>query len=146
MVRSLCLPDFPYIYQRCPLNQPAKVRIVRDVQFVNMTETLRNAGNSADGYTLFEGKTKLSALDRLRFNIGLTPEQNSTVPADYTSGSPLAMPGEYWLAWKSYIFLKIEGWIDLDGDGMAETGVALHLGSDEVMKSISPWTINMALT
>ncbi|MBK8503751.1 MAG: hypothetical protein IPL46_16980 [Saprospiraceae bacterium] len=129
------LTRFSVYISEMSLESDEQSQIVNDVQFVNMTETLKNASSSAQGYTLFEGKSKLKSIDQLRFNIGLTPGQNSTVPADHASGNPLAMPGEYWLAWKSYIFLKIEGWIDLDGDGMAETGVALHLGSDEVMKS-----------
>ena len=57
------------------------------------------------------------------------------MPADHPSGNPLANSGEYWLAWNSYIFFKIEGYIDLDGDDEPETGVALHLGSDEVMRA-----------
>ncbi len=110
---------------------------LKDVQFINLTETLKNSGSSAQGYTIFDGAIDLASVDRVDFNIGLTPGQNATVPADHPPGHPLAMPGEYWLAWQSYIFTKIEGWIDLDGDGMAETGVALHLGSDEVKKAIS---------
>ena len=36
----------------------------------------------------------------------------------------------------SYIFLKIEGNIDLDSDGAAETGIALHTGSNEALRRI----------
>lgn len=110
---------------------------LEDVQLINMTETLRSSAGSEMGYLIYSGKSKLTSVEQLHFNLGLTPEQNGTIPADHNSGTPLAMAGEYWLAWESYIFTKIEGWIDLDADGMAETGVALHLGSDEVMKSFS---------
>ncbi|MCB0687074.1 MAG: hypothetical protein KDC53_11125 [Saprospiraceae bacterium] len=110
---------------------------LKDVQMLNMTETLRSQEGTADGLLVYAGKTKLSSINQLDFNLGLTPEQNSTIPADYDSGTPLSLASEYWLAWESYIFTKIEGWIDLNGDGVAEEGVALHLGSDEVMKSFS---------
>jgi hypothetical protein len=108
---------------------------IDDVRLINMTETLQSEQTSAQGILIYSGKIKGNSIDQIHFNLGLTPEQNSTVPADHDPGTPLAMAGEYWLAWKSYIFTKIEGWIDLDGDGMAETGVALHLGSDQAMRS-----------
>lgn len=110
---------------------------LEEVRLVNLTETLRSMITSNEGYTIYQGETNLSSIQNLHFNFGLTTAQNKTIPADYPSGHPLAMPGEYWLAWESYIFTKIEGWIDLNNDGMAETGVALHLGSDEAMKSFT---------
>lgn len=112
-------------------------QLIEEIQLINMTETQRSEESSEQGYLIYSGKTNLNSIDQIHFNLGLTPEQNSTVPADHDPGTPLAMAGEYWLAWESYIFTKIEGWIDLDNDGMAETGVALHLGSNEVMKSFS---------
>ncbi|NND33680.1 MAG: hypothetical protein HKN76_13915 [Saprospiraceae bacterium] len=109
--------------------------VIDDVRFVNLTESHRTAKLAAQGLLLYQEDLEMDGVKNLRFNIGLTEEQNKTVPADYPSGHPLAMPGEYWLAWDSYIFFKIEGKIDLDEDGIAEAGVALHLGSDQVMRS-----------
>jgi hypothetical protein len=110
---------------------------IADVAFVNFSESHRTAESASEGYLLYNDKVDFGSIESLQFNVGLTPEQNRTVPADYASGTPLAMPGEYWLAWDSFIFVKIEGRIDLDGDGITEEGVALHLGSDQVMQSFS---------
>ncbi len=112
-------------------------QLLHEVHFADLTTSHRDLSSASSGYLLFGGETSLSRVSSIDFNVGLTPEQNSTVPADYSSGDPLAMTGEYWLAWNSYIFVKIEGWIDLNNDGAPETGVALHLGSDDAMSTIS---------
>jgi len=43
---------------------------------------------------------------------------------------------EYWPGWNSYVFCKVEGVIDFDGDGTPETDFALHLGADEALVNI----------
>ena len=80
---------------------------IADVAFINLSESHRTAESATEGYVLYDEKVDLGRINTLHFNIGLTPEQNRTVPADHPSNSPLAMPGEYWLAWDSYIFFKI---------------------------------------
>lgn len=134
--KTFVLTKFSTYLSNITLQSGNETRLVEEVRLINLTETLRNSASSLEGFTIFKGETGLNSIDQMRFNIGLTPEQNRKLPADYPSGHPLALPGEHWLAWSSYIFVKIEGWIDLDDDGMAETGVALHLGADQVMKSI----------
>ncbi len=109
---------------------------ITDVDFINLTESHATATKAADGYQYVNDEVDLDQIDEISFNLGLTESQNQTVPADHPAGSPLAKPGEYWVAWDSYIFVKIEGWIDLDDDGQVETGIALHLGSDQVMRPI----------
>lgn len=135
--KTFILTKFSTYMSDLTVQSGSQEETLEEVLLINMTETMRTSAGSEQGYLVYSGKTKLNSIDRIHFNLGLTPEQNSTIPADHTPGTPLAMPGEYWLAWESFIFTKIEGWIDLDGDQMAETGVALHLGSDEVLKSFS---------
>ncbi len=132
--KTFILTKFSTYLSNITLQSGNETRLLEEVRLINLTETLRNTAGSLEGFTIFKGETGLNSADRIHFNIGLTPEQNRKLPADYPPGHPLAMPGEHWLAWSSYIFVKIEGWIDLDDDGMAETGVALHLGADQVMK------------
>ena len=43
----------------------------------------------------------------------------------------MADGGNYWDSWQSYIFAKLEGKIDKDGDGVFETGITLHTGGNE---------------
>ncbi len=62
---------------------------------------------------------------------------NAKVPADFSSDNVLSNAAEYWAGWKSYVFAKVEGFIDLDGDGDEETGFALHLGGDDAYRAVS---------
>jgi len=110
---------------------------LKEIDFVNLSQSHADEANAAEGYLYLQEEIPFSNIDQISFNIGLTPKQNETVPADYVSGEPLARPGEYWVAWDSYIFVKIEGWVDLDGDGAVETGIALHMGSNNVMRNVS---------
>ncbi len=113
------------------------VQEIEPVDFVNLTSSHTDLSSSMEGFQYRTDKVDVSKIEEISFNMGLTESQNQSVPADYASGHPLARPGEYWVAWDSYIFAKIEGWIDLDNDGEAETGIALHLGSNEVMQEIN---------
>ena len=66
----------------------------------------------------------------LRFNLGLTDEQDALQPADFAVGHPLSEPAEYWVDWGSYIFLKVEGRADTLADGNArfDQGFVYHVG------------------
>ncbi len=66
----------------------------------------------------------------IRFNLGLTPEQDALQPKDYAPAMPLAKSSEYWVDWGSYIFLKIEGKVDTLADGKArfDHGFVYHVG------------------
>ena len=74
--------------------------------------------------------------ESLSFNFGLTDAQNATTPEDYNSSSPLSLSGEYWSNWGSYVYVKVEGRIDLDGDGISD-GFALHLGSETARRNLT---------
>lgn len=66
----------------------------------------------------------------LRFNLGLTEEQDALQPRDFAADHPLAEPSEYWVDWGSYIFLKIEGRSDTlaDGRAMFDQSFVYHIG------------------
>ncbi|MBX2817850.1 MAG: hypothetical protein KTR24_17725 [Saprospiraceae bacterium] len=110
--------------------------LLKEVDFVNPSAGHLSSESAAGGYPYIETKVDLETIKDVSFNLGLTEAQNESVPADFSTDHPQSKPGEYWLAWDSYIFIKIEGWVDLDDDGDAETGMNLHLGSDAVMRPI----------
>lgn len=66
----------------------------------------------------------------MRFNLGLTPEQDAQRPQDFAAGHPLANASEYWVDWGSYIFLKVEGRADTLADGRArfDQSFVYHVG------------------
>lgn len=111
--------------------------LLKDAVMINLGASHSSPELSQQGYTYNIENIPVEKLESLRFNIGLSPSLNAKTPADYEPGHPLAASGEYWIGWKSYIFAKIEGFIDLDNDGTAETTFALHLGSDPIKRTVS---------
>lgn len=84
-----------------------------------------------DGQSSFTADdVPVGAYTGLRFNLGLTAEQDAQQPVDYAPGHPLADPAEYWVDWGSYVFLKIEGRADTLDDGLArfDQGFVYHVG------------------
>lgn len=127
---------FSFFISDLTLGDGKKSIEVIDVDYLNPTRSHLTTADALNGLTYDLGKQPISKISEVSFGIGVDPDQNATVPADYPSGDPLARPGEYWLAWDSYIFFKIEGFVDADGDGAPETSVALHVGSDEAMREV----------
>jgi hypothetical protein len=68
----------------------------------------------------------------INFGIGIPKNLNSILPKDFSFPDGMADAGNFWDAWQSYIFAKLEAKIDKDNDGVFETGVTLHTGGDDV--------------
>lgn len=68
----------------------------------------------------------------LNFGIGVPKTKNAILPKDFSFPDGLADSGNFWDSWQSYIFAKLEGKIDKDGDGIFETGITLHTGGNDV--------------
>lgn len=79
----------------------------------------------------------------ISFGVGVSRDLNATTPSDYSSSHPLAESGDYWNAWESYIFTKIEGKVDLEQNGSFGLGVVYHIGSDDLYRTI---TFNKAIS
>lgn len=64
----------------------------------------------------------------IRLGIGVVNNLNSTHPGDYKPGHPLSE--NYWSAAMGYVFSKIEGTADLDGDGTFSEKLTFHSGAN----------------
>lgn len=113
--------------------------VLSEVEYLDMTDTHVSLDGAIEGLTLELGSTAISDVSRLRFNVGLNAAQNNTVPEDYRSTSPLSRSAEYWRSWESFIFIKMEGSIDYNQNGISDNGEGflLHLGSNAVMRPIT---------
>ncbi len=69
-------------------------------------------------------------IKNLRLGFGVDSVDNSNPPSLQIATSPLFNGLNYWDAWNSFIFMKIEGKYDRDGDGIFETPFALHSGGN----------------
>ncbi|MCR9287933.1 MAG: hypothetical protein NXI23_11150 [Bacteroidetes bacterium] len=101
-------------------------------------EEAHDEASAALGYTyilpMAEGN-----FESIQFGLGVPPEQNAMRPADFPIENPLSKSGEYWDSWSSYIFTKIEGKADINGDpnDFSEELIALHMGGNEAFRAIT---------
>lgn len=112
---------------------------VSEVEFIDLTDSHIDMVSAINGYNFTLEDLGIEDYNRVSFNIGLTDEQNATVPEDYNSDSPLSKSGEYWRSWQSYIYIKLEGHIDYNKNGITDSGeaFALHLGTDEIKREFA---------
>ncbi len=68
----------------------------------------------------------------LKMGLGVSDDFNMTQPGDYAAGHPLS--DNYWTAATGYIFSKIEGNADLNGDGDFTEKLTFHTGASELHK------------
>ncbi len=116
--------------------------LISEAEYIDLTDSHLTEASAADGFNYKKENISAEEYSSISFNIGLTEEQNSMAPEDFTSSSPLSISEEYWRNWNSYVFFKIEGKYDFDGDGAFGAGeaFALHIGTDESRRSFSAST------
>ncbi|MEO1261523.1 MAG: MbnP family protein [Bacteroidota bacterium] len=77
----------------------------------------------------------------LKFSIGVPADLNNDNFTDYGVNHPLrSNSGEYWSGWDSFIFMKINGSFDKDGDGLGmgdDASLGHHLGGDDYFKTVT---------
>jgi len=110
---------------------------IKDVAYFSLGDAHSDMEEAEEGFTYNFTNTGLTDFDALTFNIGLTDAQNNSKPADYDSSNDLSKASEYWSNWESYIYFKIEGNMDFDGDGNYANGenVVLHLGTENAFRN-----------
>lgn len=78
----------------------------------------------------------------LRFGLGVKPELNNQRPSNFAADFVLN-EAEYWNDNTRYVFAKIEGNVDLNNNGMFDTPVTYHMGSNAIYTTI---TFNGSIT
>lgn len=116
-------------------SQPGMDQIMLSpIETVNFGD-IQNESQALEGYILTFNDLEVGSYSGLQFGLGVSPELNATQPSDYSPAEPLAQVSSYWEAASSYIYTKIEGNADLDGDGMfgeEEEKITYHLGASEL--------------
>ena len=118
------------------LHQGTDQYLLSDVEFIDLLTGINDLTQASRGITISYSDVPVGIFDAISFNIGVPPDLNQTKPADYNPSNPLSNNAEYWEGWSSYIFHKIEGKMDTDGDDDPETGIALHIGSDQAFRNV----------
>ena len=111
---------------------------ILDMDYLNLTDAHEQTSSAEKGFDYAIPALADGNYTALQFGIGVPPEQNAKLPADFPTTHPLSTlnaSGEHWSGWNSYIFFKLEGNIDADGDGVLEKGIALHVGANDSFQS-----------
>ncbi len=95
------------------------------------------------------GAQEITTLDKKHYHmgeffIGVSPEDNDQTSEDFDmrdpATDPLARQNDPPMNWNwnaGYLFVRIDGMVDLDGDGTPETVLEYHLGRDEFLRNVS---------
>jgi len=100
-------------------------------------ENVLSASKADEGLTLNLAKVEAGTYDGISFGVGVSPRMNATQPGDYTPPHPL--DDHYWSWARGYVFSKIEGNADLDGDGTMEEKLTYHIGENSQYRT---YTVN----
>ncbi|GJM32426.1 MAG: hypothetical protein DHS20C18_14270 [Saprospiraceae bacterium] len=113
-----------------------KVTPLSDVELVSF-KGIVDPAEAQQGISFTYKDLPDGTFSHIRFGLGLTPELNATNPSDYTPPHPL--DDHYWSAALGYVFTKIEGNVDFDGDGeyTNEGKITFHAGKDNLYKEVS---------
>ncbi len=114
--------------------------ILVDLDYYDLTNSHVDLAKAQKGYVVTFDNIPSGDYSGLSFGIGVPPDQNAMQPADFPASHLLSSSAEYWHAWQSYIFAKVEGKLDSDNNGTKDMNMALHLGADEAYQKISGQT------
>lgn len=108
--------------QSVPLSEVALVSF-KDVQ----TPAAAQAGITIKGDEIPIGRYK-----GIKAGLGVSPKLNATNPGHYTPPHPL--DDNYWSWAAGYVFMKIEGNADNDGDGQFTDKLTFHTGANDLYR------------
>ncbi len=107
-----------------------------DIDFLSFDE-IQDVAAAEAGRTLNVTRVPVGRYQALRIGVGVPADLN--IDADYSPTHPLGEHKEshYWSGWSSYIFAKIEGKGDTNGDGQYDdVAFSHHLGTNELYQTV----------
>ncbi len=84
---------------------------------------------------------EISPITNIQFYLGVNPEDNAMSEIDYTqrnSDDPLGIhdPSMHWSWNTGYKFISIDGRVDTDSDGVVDSRISYHLGTNDFLKQL----------
>lgn len=110
---------------------------ILDVDLVSFKD-IQSVDAAAGGITLSLTDIPQGTYKGIKFNLGLSPDLNSTAPGDYSTSHPLS--NHYWSASQGYVFTKLEGNADVDGSGDFLTKLTYHIGTNAMNREVAFFT------
>ncbi|MBL7826877.1 MAG: hypothetical protein JNJ57_09625 [Saprospiraceae bacterium] len=109
---------------------------ISEVEYLDFTPSSSATNLSVTPKIVFKNVPE-GSYDGIRIGYGVKPELNAKRPSDFPAGTPLAIEDDYWLGWKSYIFMVLDGRGDSDNDSNMDFGFSYHCGSDPVYREFT---------
>ncbi len=134
--QKLIFSRFSFFLSQFQLKRNTTYKQVLDIDYLNLTNAFTGAENAKKGFTYEIPNIDPGQFTSIKFNLGVPKEYNDKTPASFGSDNVLSKQAEYWGDWKSYIFTRTEGQIDLDGDGSLEESFALHTGANAALRTV----------
>ncbi len=122
-----------------PVTVPAKDANGNDVSHtVDDLIVLAKHDTAVDEYAL--GEVEAGRYTGIRFKLGIDGLNNKVDATQVPAGHPLAKQTDrnnHWSWNAGYIYLRLDGEVDADGDGTVETVYETHIGTGNFLQTIS---------
>ena len=106
---------------------------ISDVELVTFKD-VQSTSAAQQGVSLHKEGIPAGQYKAIRMGLGVSPALNATSPGSYTPPHPL--DDHYWSWALGYVFMKIEGNADFDGDGQFSDKLTFHTGSDALYRTL----------
>ncbi|HKK77338.1 MAG TPA: MbnP family protein [Saprospiraceae bacterium] len=110
-----------------------------EIELVSFAD-IQTPDEAAEGITLSFEDVPAGNYSGIKMGLGVSADLNATQPGDYAPPHPL--DNHYWSWARGYVFTKVEGNADLDGDGTFEQKLTFHIGENEYYREL---VINQAI-
>lgn len=114
-----------------------------ELEYENTTKSIDNYLLVKAGQMTYSlGDVEEGKVMGVKFNVGVDSINNGQTEENFTgraSDDPLAIqsPKMHWNWNMGYIFVKLEGLFDNDGDGVPETAFEYHVGMNPMLRSVN---------
>jgi hypothetical protein len=109
--------------------------VIKDADYINFSGNTDLAG-AQKGQVVTCKNIPTGDYTGVKIGIGLPPAVNATKPESYKTDNVLSQISEYWQSWKSYIFTKTEGKLDINKDGKEDFTFGFHTGGDAAYRIV----------
>lgn len=96
-----------------------------EIQFIDLSLAHNTLTDAEEGFQMKFSRTPVGTYKYMKFSIGVPSDLNRTTPADYSKSHPLGTnnSAQYSEEFNGYIFAKIEGVYDKDGNGFDDSDI-----------------------
>ena len=103
--------------------------------------TFLDAEAAANGFTRIYSNVPVGNYSGFNLKVGVPSDENDRFCTECADTHPLSRESHWWPAWESYIFQKLEGKADTNGDGVTDDVIfSYHTGTDAAARSVNLMT------